>query len=187
MTGPDLSALKDQLLKYPGITSVSVDIKTATANLDYNPAVTGARTLINHLKQLGFTVTLSQGSTETLQDIEVRQWKRYFIVSAVLAFPVLLLSFVFPAVSSTRSAFETDIVPGLSVKVFLEWIFTTPIQIWVGLPLYRSAYKALRHSKNANMDTLVMISTSVAYIYSFISTIVSMANPNYKGIYFSQQ
>ncbi len=61
------------------------------------------------------------------------------------------------------------------------WIFSTPIQFWVGWPLYVSAYKAGRFGHTANMDTLVMLSTTTAYVYSVIVTLVQVAGGTLTG------
>src|SRR5258708_2203471 len=46
---------------------------------------------------------------------------------------------------------------------------STPVQIWAGWEFYRATFSSLRH-RAANMDTLVAIGTSVAYLYSVFVT-----------------
>ena len=47
----------------------------------------------------------------------------------------------------------------------LEWALATPIQFWLGLQFYRGAIAALVRYE-ANMDTLVALGTTVAYVFS---------------------
>lgn len=68
------------------------------------------------------------------------------------------------------------------MKVLIELILATPIQFWIARPFYSSAYGALRYNHSANMDTLVVISTSTAYFYSVISTILAISQVDYAGI-----
>ena len=51
------------------------------------------------------------------------------------------------------------------LPVMLEWALATPIQFWLGLRFYRGAISALIRYE-ANMDTLVALGTTVAYVFS---------------------
>ena len=51
------------------------------------------------------------------------------------------------------------------LPIAFEWALATPIQFWFGLRFYRGALAALRRGE-ANMDTLVVLGTTVAYSYS---------------------
>ena len=51
------------------------------------------------------------------------------------------------------------------LPVILEWALATPIQFWLGLQFYRGAIAALVRYE-ANMDTLVALGTTVAYVFS---------------------
>jgi Cu+-exporting ATPase len=51
------------------------------------------------------------------------------------------------------------------LPVALEWLLATPIQFWFGRRFYQGAMAALRRGE-ANMDTLVALGTSVAYVFS---------------------
>jgi cation transport ATPase len=67
------------------------------------------------------------------------------------------------------------------VSTLVLFLLATPIQFAVGWPLYDSAYRALRYGHNANADTLVMLSTSIAYFYSIIATICALAGSDFTG------
>jgi Cu+-exporting ATPase len=174
--------LEIHLKALPGVTAVLVNSLEHTIAVDYDPNLTGVRTLIEYLGKLGYSATICNGKHySTFSTFEQQSMWRNFWLSVCLSIPVLLLVFVFPQFERTSSVFQTPIVSGLSVQTFLEWIFTTPIQIWLGKPFYISAYKALRYGKQANVDVLIMLSTSTAYIYSIISTIISMSHVGYQG------
>jgi Cu+-exporting ATPase len=174
----DSNTIQQHLKKQPGI--VDVNFKSNIVLVDYNPEVVGPRTVLNLFTEFGHDATLASNTTEISQS-EVKKWKRYLFVSVILCIPVLLVSFIFPLSSKLDSAFETELTTGLSVKVFIDWLFSTPIQIWVGRPLYISAYKALRYGHTANMDTLIVLSTTTAYLYSVISTIIAMSGSTFDG------
>ncbi len=70
--------------------------------------------------------------------------------------------------------FSFEIVTHLKINHILSFILATPIQFYVGLPFYISAYRALFYAKTANMDLLVILSTTTAYLYSIISIITAI-------------
>src|SRR5205807_6081402 len=52
---------------------------------------------------------------------------------------------------------------------FLSLALATPVQILLGLPFYKRFVRAIRYKKRFTTDTLVVLSTTVAYLYSLIS------------------
>ena len=153
--------------------------------IDYDPDQVGARLLVSTVQGCGYATQLvaekDATKKKTSNQKEVRRLATLFTVSAVLGVPVLLLAFVFPQIDEADDALDTEIVRGLSIGVFIEWVLTTPIQFVVGYPLYVSAFRSLWYTKKANVDTLVVLSTTVAYGYSVITTILAMSLPDYES------
>lgn len=73
------------------------------------------------------------------------------------------------------------LLEGLSLGVLVSWLFSTPIQFWLAGHLYSSAFKSLFYAHKANVDCLVMLSSSSAYVYSTLSVIVSLAKGHHTG------
>ncbi len=169
-----------------GVLGVSVNLLEKTVSVEYEPLSVGIRTLMEDVEALGFSTRLHADVSGSIRSSlsskeETRRLGWRFLISAVLGIPVLLISFVFPHISAVDRAFDTEVLSGLTVAVLVNWILATPIQFWVGHPLYVSAYRALRYGRSVNMDTLVVLSTSTAYFYSAISTIISMTYDNYEA------
>lgn len=91
---------------------------------------------------------------------EVAGLRRTFLISLVLTAPVFLLSM-------------TGMWPGIHAgwrNAWLLWAFATPVQFWAGWRFYRGAWSALRHGL-ADMNVLVAVGTSAAYLYSLAMTV----------------
>lgn len=52
----------------------------------------------------------------------------------------------------------------------IMWFLSTPVLFWLGRDFYINAWKQAKH-RSANMDTLVALSTGVAYIFSVFNTL----------------
>jgi Cu2+-exporting ATPase len=47
----------------------------------------------------------------------------------------------------------------------IMWLFSTPVVLWLGRDFFINAWKQAKH-RSANMDTLVALSTGIAYVFS---------------------
>jgi copper chaperone CopZ len=114
-------------------------------------------------------------------------WRMRVPVGVLLSIPMLFLAFIIPAGAlgvSVEEALDAEVIPdrqGLSIHTLLSLLLTTPIQFYVGSPLFISAYRAARFSKTANIDTLVVISSSVAYFYSLAIILAKLAGADIQG------
>jgi len=65
------------------------------------------------------------------------------------------------------------LIPESWVAMERQWlvmfVLATPVQFWVGAQFYRGAWAALRH-RTSDMNTLIAVGTSVAYLYSAVAT-----------------
>lgn len=53
---------------------------------------------------------------------------------------------------------------GLPNRYVVEFLLATPLQLYFAIPIYQSAWSALRYAGAFDMDSLIAISTSVAYV-----------------------
>jgi Cu+-exporting ATPase len=108
------------------------------------------RELKEALETLGLSEVTTHDQDAPIEDIH---HQRDVWISALLASPLVIQMIGMWLGSSWH------------LPIALEWILATPIQFWFGLRFYKGALAALKRGE-ANMDTLVALGTSVAYVYS---------------------
>ena len=64
---------------------------------------------------------------------------------------------------------------GVTLYILLNFFIATFIQFYMGVDFYKSAYKSLKH-KSANMDVLIVIGTSAAWLYGLILILIGYSN-----------
>lgn len=101
--------------------------------------------------------------SEASEQRELRRSLMHVLLSSAIAIPLALMTFAFP-----------DRIEPI-VRLSVGFVLCSIVQLVVGSPLYMSAYGALRYTREANVDCLVMLSTTVAYVYSTIVWIVWLA------------
>ncbi len=87
------------------------------------------------------------------------------------------LSFVLTTPFFFHMLFSFSQMP-LHLPALLQVLLATPIQFWCGRNFYQAAYKGLK-TKNANMDTLIVLGSSAAYFFSLAVAIFSLDEPLY--------
>lgn len=91
----------------------------------------------------------------------------------MLFLPILFLIWIMPyAFPSQLTIYRLNGVP---LYVYLNAIFSTIIQIFMGASFYISAYKSLKH-KSANMDVLIVLGTTAAWLYGIVMIGVGYSN-----------
>ncbi|KAI9023018.1 E1-E2 ATPase-domain-containing protein [Phycomyces nitens] len=177
------------MMKQPGVVSCQVNLLSKSAVIRHDPSIIGARALANMIEQIGYKAELSQQSSDALSDQrktmresmdkEISVLLHRFLWSLVFAIPVVLVSMIFmmavPGTKRLHQVFVLPIVPGLSVGDLILFVLATPVQFWLGLPFYVKAYRSLRYAHTANMETLVAMGTTVAYVTSVASVASAIA------------
>jgi P-type Cu+ transporter len=111
---------------------------------------------------------------------ELKKLKMHVIISIALTIPIIILSLphMVPQLG------EHFIIPTwlIAYTNYIIMALATPIQFWIGLRFYRGLWDGIK-AKASNMDTLIAIGTSAAYLYSAIVTLVPGYFP-FTSVYF---
>lgn len=159
------------LNRLPGVTA-QVSFAGERAEIDYLPGLADPPTLIRQVEKAGYTATLPRDATDAAQDDAARRrtaWRRQvglFALSLVLTLPLL-------AGMVTMAAAWPDLLP-----MWVQWLLATLVQFVCGWSFYRQAWNALRGG-GANMDVLVVLGTSVAWLSSTATLLLGLSSPFY--------
>ncbi|MFT3753525.1 MAG: heavy metal translocating P-type ATPase [Paludibacter sp.] len=153
---------QEMLRMQAGILSASVNYANGIANIEYIPTITNAEKLKAALQSVGYDLMIdeSEEAKDSLEEIHARNFKKlkYRTIGAVaISIPLLVIA----------------MTPGLmdmSYGNYIMWALATPVVVWFGKQFFIGAYKQSLH-RSANMDTLVALSTGVAYLFSVFNTL----------------
>jgi Cu+-exporting ATPase len=153
-----------------GVVRASVNFATERATVEYIPGAVSMADFRRAVKEAGYEVleVETAGKEDVVdrekaaREAEYRKLKKKLITGLILVIPVFLLAY-------WRMLGLSNLV-ALSDKVnfYLQLIFQTPIQFWVGWQFYVGAWKTAKH-KSADMNTLIAVGTSAAYLYSVLA------------------
>ncbi|MCA1718261.1 MAG: heavy metal translocating P-type ATPase, partial [Actinobacteria bacterium] len=146
-----------------GVRMAGVNFATEKAMVEYDPGVAGVRDFEQAVEGAGYGVVREEEEdTEETHAREYRKLRSHFLAAAFLTALILI--------GSLPHMF------GFGVPVPMGWlnfgllILATPVQFWAGWRFYRGAWGSLRHA-SADMNTLVAVGTSAAYLYSAVATL----------------
>lgn len=162
-----VNRVETAISRLPGVARASVKFAQGQAAAEFVSSVTSAADIVSAVAKAGAykAVRIDDESggydADAARDREYDVLKNRFIVSAVLTAPVFVLSMIHDRIPF----FETRMT---AVFVVL-FALTTPVLFWCGGRFFAGFWKAAR-AKTADMNTLVAVGTSAAYVYSAIAT-----------------
>jgi Cu+-exporting ATPase len=156
------------LRKVPGVAAASVNLAAETASVEFRPGVASVADLRAAVEGAGYSVPEeTPGEDPVARQARVQREEEQALlvrlrVGVVLGVPLLLLSHWEMFVGHGRLP-----VPHATAAL-LQFLLATPIQFYVGARFYRGAWVVARHG-STDMNTLVALGTSVAYLYSGVA------------------
>jgi Cu+-exporting ATPase len=115
----------------------------------------------------------------TQPEKELRKLKIYVAISIALTIPIIFLSLPHMFPSQLGHLFPMDI---MNYTNYVMLALATPLQFWIGWRFYRGLWDGIK-TKASNMDTLIAIGTTAAYLYSAVVTIAPGYFP-FESVYF---
>ena len=160
-----VSHVESALTGVEGVADASVNLATERASVEYVPGLTGISDLRYAVEDSGYSITAVGGdeSDDALATGDTAALKRKFVFSLAVSAGIMALMAV-PGLAD-RLPFDVDL---------LLLALATPVQFWAGRQFYVSAWSAAKHL-TSNMNTLIVIGTSAAYLYSAAVTLFGQA------------
>jgi P-type Cu+ transporter len=150
-----------------GVYNAVVNFATERVLVEYNSEQIGLAGIKKTIQDVGYEVIEQQKNVEDTEGKarkrHIRRLKLLLAASISLTIPIMLLMWLAPLPMEQNN--------------ILMFILATPVQFVVGWTFYVGAYKGLRN-KTANMDTLIAMGTSTAWIYSTVVTFAPEVFPN---------
>ena len=111
---------------------------------------------------------------------ELKKLKMHVAISIVLTIPIVILSLPHMLPVQFGNLFPMQITHDYSSYIMLA--LATPLQFWIGWRFYRGLWDGIK-TKASNMDTLIALGTTAAYLYSAIVTLAPGYFP-FQSVYF---
>jgi Cu2+-exporting ATPase len=161
MTCASCAASVESVLKHTeGVFDASVNFANSSVLVEYDKELSPNQ-LQNALREVGYDIIIdAEDPSEVQQELQQKHYqdiKKRTIWSAILTLPIFVLGM-----------FYMQWEPGKWISLVL----TFPILFWFGRSFFINAFKQAKHGK-ANMDTLVALSTGIAFLFSVFNTFFS--------------
>ncbi|MDD3333574.1 MAG: heavy metal translocating P-type ATPase, partial [Bacteroidia bacterium] len=141
----------------PGVLSASVNYGNGKGQIEYLPGIATPDAMKQALLEMGYDLLTEEESSyvqvEELQEKAYRTLRRHTVMAVALAIPLVVIGMFFMHAPFANIAM---------------WALATPILFLFGRRFFVGAWKQARH-RSANMDTLVALSTGIAYLFSLFN------------------
>ena len=173
-------AVERALKKTEGIEEANVNIATEKAVLNFDDKKLKYNDIVNVVVNAGYQVVGKEEDPAERKAKEIKEQKIRLIVSAVFSIPLFYISMA-PMVSIVKFPIPSFLVHHINPQVFsiVAILLCVPVMI-SGYKFYTLGYPALFRG-SPNMDSLVAIGTTAAFVYSIYSSILAFMGLNPHG------
>ncbi len=168
--------IEDELRSTPGVLNASVNIGTQEATVEYLPQKTTLSQLNAAIETWGYKPrsAISDEPVDKQEEAHAREYRRLmnkFWFAAAVSLPVMATAYY-------------QFIPGLNGlgmdSLRLLWgataLLTLPVMFWSGSDFFTGAWAAFKH-RAANMNTLITLGTSAAWLYSTFAILIPSVFP----------
>jgi Cu2+-exporting ATPase len=152
-------SVESMLKSAPGVQAAGVNFANQSAWVEYDPALATPENLQKTVRSIGYDLVIDEANSneikEAAQQDHYKELKQRTIWASVLSLPVVIIGMFFM---------------NMPYGNYISMLLTLPVIAWFGRSFFINAYKQARHGK-ANMDTLVALSTGIAFLFSAFNTI----------------
>ncbi len=181
--------IDDRLRETPGILEADVNFATDEARVSYNPADASLADIYAAVEGAGYTPVHEDGSggdregaeasgedrRQAAREAEIQRQRRLTLFGVALSTPLLAML----AAHLLAPGLLPETVFGLDTG-WVAFLLATPVQVVLGREFYENSWTALVRNRTANMDVLIALGSSTAYVYS-VARLLGLPG---EGLYF---
>ena len=160
--------IEKALVRVPGVEKAEVNLLAGEGSFAYDPAQTDPQAIAEAIENIGFESSTSSPSLPVIgrEGAGGREGKSW-ILAAALTLPVFIGGMTMQAPFN---------------NLWLQLVLTTPVLFYCGAEFWRGAWGALKQ-RTADMNTLVVLGTGSAYLYSVLATVAPMVLHTHHAYY----
>lgn len=151
--------IEEHVRKLPGVISATVNFAANTLQVEFDPKKITLQKLQQEVRAIGYDLIVEDENAiekqEASEQKHYRELKIKTIGAWLVAIPLMIMGMFFMEVRWLK---------------WVEMALCIPFLVYFGESFFVNAWKQLKHKK-ANMDTLVALSTSIAFLFSFFNTV----------------
>lgn len=161
MTCASCAVSVERMLKSQnGVIKAEVNYANSTVNVEFIPGLININEIRSVIQSIGYDLliedeSIANDSLEKIHEEKFSKLKLRTIGAVAFTIPVVIIGMFFMEMPYAN---------------YIMWILSTPVIIWYGKDFFINAFKQAKHL-STNMDTLVALSTGVAYFFSVFNTL----------------
>ncbi|MEO9021871.1 MAG: heavy metal translocating P-type ATPase [Ginsengibacter sp.] len=154
------ASVETTLKEEPGVVHAAVNYANSSASVEYIPTIADTSHFKRSVQSTGYDLII-EDNEESADNLEKQKQREYqtlrkrTILSIVFSVPIVLIGMVFM---------------NIPYADYIMWVLATPVVFIFGQQFFVNAWKQAKH-RSANMDTLVALSTGIAYLFSVFNTL----------------
>jgi len=162
-----VAKVEKALSAVPGVVQANVNLATEKASVHFISAQTSLDALKRAVRAIGYDVREAPQKHPDEREFVLR---RKLIVSAILTAGIFVLMY--------SELLGLKLGLSMQLSFLLQLLLATPVQFWGGWQFYKGTWAAAKH-KTTDMNTLIAVGTSAAYLYSVLALVLGL-----KDVYF---
>ena len=153
-------SVESMLKSQNGIIKAEVNYANSTVNVEFIPGLISINEMRSVIQSIGYDLliedeSIANDSLEKIHEEKFSKLKLRTIGAVAFTVPVVIIGMFFMDMPFAN---------------YIMWILSTPVILWYGKDFFINAFKQAKHL-STNMDTLVALSTGVAYLFSVFNTL----------------
>ncbi|WP_446899790.1 heavy metal translocating P-type ATPase [Clostridium sp. LBM24168] len=180
-------AVEKAALKVEGVNEANVNIATEKLKLKFDPEKAKISDVKKSIQKSGYRAleeSEKMNNDRERKEKEINELKNRFIISAVFAIPLLVIAMVPMIIERMGGMLPPSVDPMNHARIYgiIQFALVIPVMV-IGHRYFSIGFKSLLR-RTPNMDSLIAIGTSAAFLYSTVSVVKTLVSGIQYHMYF---